>query len=322
MSTPDIPIPSELLALYLTGEADAAQRRAVEEWAAASPDNAAELESMRRVWELGADAGSMPEVDVDAAWERLDQRIAEEEGRGRVRAIRPVLTRWLAAAAMLTGLAFGARWFFQPRTDMYMAHATPTEVRLADSSYTVLSPGSRMEVRMGRKRRVELEGQAYFTVQRDAQRPFIVDAGDVTVTVLGTAFEVTAYDTSAYVSVRVRSGRVRVEVGDERVELGAGDRVRYHRERHFLERPPAPPAEVWGLRILHFEDAMLGQVAAELERIYRVRIDLRNERIVACRLTAEFDDEAIGTILTVIAETFGLQLEETNGGYALAGDGC
>src|SRR5690606_349671 len=153
MSHPGTSIPSELLALYLTGEADAAQRRAVEEWAAASPDNAAELESMRRVWELGADAGSMPEVDVDAAWERLDQRSVEEEGRGRVRAIRPVLTRWLAAAAMLTGLAFGARWFFQPRTDMYMAHATPTEVRLADSSHTVLSPGSRMEVRMGRKRR-------------------------------------------------------------------------------------------------------------------------------------------------------------------------
>lgn len=123
-------------------------------------------------------------------------------------------------------------------------------------------------------------------------------------------------------SVRVRSGRVRVEAGDERVQLTAGERVRYHRQRHFLERPPAPPAEVWGTRILHFEQATLAQVARELERIYPVRITLRNDRIAACRLTAAFDDEPIAAILAVIAETFGLQVEETDGQYVLDGDGC
>ena len=322
MNAPATPIPSELLARYLAGEADEAQRRAVEDWATADPAQAAELDRMRAIWDLGGNATDIPELDVDHAWDRLEARIAEEEGRGRVRSIRPVLTRWFAAAAVVACIVFALRWYFQPAVNTYHAAAVPVEVLLADSSLAVLAPGSQLEERTGEQRAIRLRGQAYFEVRRDEQRPFTVEVGDVLVAVLGTSFEVTAYDTSDHVSVRVRSGRVRVEAGDERVQLTAGERVRYHRQRHFMERPPAPPAEAWGTRILHFEQATLAQVARELERIYPVRITLRNDRIAACRLTAEFDDEAIGTILTVIAETFGLQLEETNGGYALAGDGC
>ena len=255
MKDPDASIPSELLACYLAGEADEEQRRAVEEWVAASPENAAELEAMRTVWDLGTHAAHLSEVDVDRAWSRLDQRIAEEEGRGRIRSIRtgPHWMRWLSAAAVVAGIAFAARWFFQPSVVTYYAAATPVEVLLADSSRSVLSPGSTLEERRGEQRAMHLHGQAYFEVRRDEQRPFTVDVGDVLVTVLGTAFEVTAYDTSNYVEVRVRSGRVRVDAGGERIELGAGDHIRYHKQRHFLERRPAPPAEVWGIRILQFE---------------------------------------------------------------------
>jgi len=324
MKDPDASIPSELLACYLAGEADEEQRRAVEEWVAASPENAAELEAMRTVWDLGTHAAHLSEVDVDRAWSRLDQRIAEEEGRGRIRSIRtgPHWMRWLSAAAVVAGIAFAARWFFQPSVVTYYAAATPVEVLLADSSRSVLSPGSTLEERRGEQRAMHLHGQAYFEVRRDEQRPFTVDVGDVLVTVLGTAFEVTAYDTSNYVEVRVRSGRVRVDAGGERIELGAGDHIRYHKQRHFLERRPAPPAEVWGIRILQFEGATLAQVAAQLERIYKVRITLHNDRIAACRLTAEFDHETINAILGVIAETFNLEVQAANDEFVLDGAGC
>ncbi len=317
-------IPSDLLALYLAGEADEAQRRAVEEWAAAAPEHAAELAAMRTLWELGADATDLPPVDVDRAWGQLEQRIAEEEGKGRIRSIRsgPNWTRWLSVAAAVAGIAFAARWFFQLSVETYYAAADTVEVLLTDSSRTVLSPGSRLDEHSGKQRAMHLQGQAYFEVRRDEQRPFIVDAGDVVVTVLGTAFEVTAYDTSAYVDVRVRSGRVQVDAGGEQLELTAGDHVRYHKQRHFLERRPAPPAEVWGIRILQFEGATLTQVAAQLERIYKVRIILRNDRIAACRLTAEFDDETIAAILDVIAETFSLEVQAANDEFTLDGIGC
>lgn len=323
MNLPD-PIPSDLLAAYLAGEADAEQRLAVEAWAAAAPEHTAELERMRTVWDLGSAAVDVPPVSVEAAWNKLEKRWAEAEGMDRVRPLhrRVAWGRWLAAAAALVGLSFALRLFMRPDAEVHLALAEPIEVLLADSSRTVLSPGTKLEELDGPQRANRLQGQAYFEVRRDERRPFTVAAGEVLITVLGTAFEVTAYDTSAFVSVRVRSGRVRVEAGAEHVELGAGDQVRYDKRRHFLERRPAAPAEVWGLRVLQFEGAALPQVVEQLERIYKVRVQLGNTRVAACRLTAEFDNEPIGTILDLIAETFGLQVERNAEGYVLIGDGC
>lgn len=318
-------IDSDLLALYLAGEADAAQRQAVETWAAVSPENAAELARMRTLWDLGGAASGMPEVDIDAAWSRLEVRIAEAEGRGRIRSIGggvPGWTRWFAAAAVLAGLVFAVRWFFQPRADSYMALTEAVEAELNDGSRAVLSPGTSMDVRLGRTRKVRLEGEAYFEVARDSVRPFQVESGDVLVTVLGTEFEVSAYDTADVVLVRVRSGRVRVGVGDDTIELGAGQHARYDKQKHLLERRAAPPAEVWGIRILQFEEASLVQVVDQLERLYQVPIDLRHEAIGRCTLTAEFEDEPIEVILGVITETFGLDLTKDSKGYALDGQGC
>ena len=318
-------IPSDLLAAYLAGEADATQRQVVEDWAAAAPEHVRELERMQALWDLGADGTAMPEMDVDAAWASVEARIAQVEGRGHARPIAggSNWSRWLAAAAVVAGLVFAARWYMQPAGLEHFAHEEAVEVWLADQSRSVLSHGSQMEERMGGRREIRLHGEAYFEVQRDMKRPFLVRTDGVDVTVLGTSFEVSAYDTAEAVLVRVRSGRVRVEAGGESLEIGAGEHALFHKERHFLERKAAPPAEVWGLSILQFEGASMTKVAEQLQRIYKVRIEISNQAIAHCMLTAEFDDETINTILSVIAETFGLQVERNaDGTYILNGDGC
>ncbi len=320
-STPDIP--SELLALYLAGEAEGAQRRAVEDWAAKAPANADELRRMRAVWDLGSQAANLPGVDVDRAWAKLEQRIAGAEGNGRIRTIGArTWTRWLSAAAMVALLVLAARWFFQPASTTFLAQAQPEQILLADSSRAVLFPGSKLKETRGRHRAMQLEGRAYFEVRRDEHRPFTVDAGDLRVTVLGTAFEVADYDTAAFATVRVRTGHVRVVAGTDTVELLAGDHLRYDKQRHQLERRPAPPMEVFGLRVLKFEGAPMARVVEQLETMYQVRITLGNERIADCSLKAEFNDEPIASILDVIAQTFRLQLTKDAGSFKLEGDGC
>jgi transmembrane sensor len=319
-------IDSNLLTRHLTGETDEAEARAVEAWAAASEANRGELERMRRIWELSGTTTDIPPFNVDAAFANVEARIADAEGKGRIRSIgsRNRWMPWLAAAAVIAGLVFAAQLFWRsPQPEMLFADASPVELVLKDSSNVVLAAGSRMDVLMNARRHVTLQGQAYFEVKRDEQRPFIVETGDVRVSVLGTAFTVIAYDTSIFVLVRVRSGLVRVEGGKDSVELKAGEHARYHRSRHFLERVPAAPAEVWGLRILQFENATLHQVAEQLQRIYHVQIDLRNPAIMGCTYTAEFDNEEITAILRVIADTFGLELRQAGKDhFMLDGEGC
>lgn len=317
-------ITSELLARYLSGEADKADRLAVEAWAAADPDHGAELERMRSIWSLGAGATSS-EVDTDRAWARLEGRIAQAEGRGRVvRLHRPrVIARWLAAAAVITGLFVGVRHWYQQRPSELMAANEHVRTVLQDSSMVVLSPGSRVNVRMKDERHINLQGEAYFEVQRDVERPFVVETNEVTVTVLGTAFEVSAFDTSASVLVRVRHGRVRVVAEGDSVILEAGGFARYNKAAHLLERLPAPPAEVFGERIIQFQEAPMTAVVAQLEKLFGVKVTLANDALKQCTLTATFEDEPIDYILRVIADTYRLELSQgAPGTYVLDGAGC
>ncbi|MFT4241570.1 MAG: sigma-70 family RNA polymerase sigma factor, partial [Acidovorax sp.] len=103
---------------------------------------------------------------------------------------------------------------------------------LPDGSTIQLDAQSRVGVRLlGRSRVADLlEGAAFFTVVRDEARPFIVQAGDVRVTVLGTRFGVERVPGRGGVLVQVESGRVRVEPGPGQParELGAGEALRVH----------------------------------------------------------------------------------------------
>lgn len=315
-------IDSELLARYIAGEADADQRAAVEAWAASADENAQELRAMQRLWSVGGEASSYPEADTDAAWRRIEARMDEHESLRSDSKGRASWRVWLAAAAIIGGIVFAVRLFEQTPAEHYAAKEQAVAFDLSDGSKAVLASGSRLEARMGSTRMMRLEGSAYFDVRRDTTHPFVIEAGDLEVMVLGTSFEVSAYDSASQSVVRVRSGRVRVVAGNDTLVLGAGEHARYHKDRHFLERAAALPIETWGLRVLQFEGASLDQVAAQLQRLYHVRIEWRNEAIARCRLTAEFDDESIERIVAVIAETFSLQVERTGKGYLLDGKGC
>ena len=187
----------------------------------------------------------------------------------------------------------------------------------------ILSPGSRLSSRMSDVRHIALSGEAYFEVERDTARPFVVETDDVRVTVLGTAFEVSSIDTSNSVLVRVRHGRVQVSTSEDTVILNGDEYARYTKLAHLLERMPAPHSQVWGDRIIQFKEAPLSEVVDQLEVLYHVRIRLANEGLIHCKLTATFDDEPIDYILRVIADTYGFTLTMGSpGSYTLDGDGC
>ncbi|MCB0817912.1 MAG: hypothetical protein KDB77_10395, partial [Flavobacteriales bacterium] len=146
-------MPSELLARYVAGEADASERDRVQRWAAEDPTHARELERFQRIWDWSEERPAAFEPDVDRAWQRVASRMAGS-GDGRVIPFRTV-TRWLAAAAMLTGLFFAVRYFLARPVERFAAADTHLPVELADGSSVTLSPGSRLEVSLGNTRRTE-----------------------------------------------------------------------------------------------------------------------------------------------------------------------
>lgn len=136
---------------------------------------------------------------------------------------------------------------------------------LPDGSVLTLDAQSHIEVDFSADRRLTrlLAGAAFFEVRRDENRPFVVQARDVQVTVLGTRFGV-EIDASESIVVQVESGRVRVDTLGQSHALTAGQSLRVQPEGTSLTRVLHPSS--WRDGRLDFDTVPLAQVLARIQR--------------------------------------------------------
>ncbi|MFZ1688454.1 MAG: hypothetical protein WAU70_13575, partial [Flavobacteriales bacterium] len=157
---PSSDIDSDLLARYVAGEADDAQRLAVEHWAASSAVNARELERFRSLWSMSDAGASAGEVDVEAAWRKVSARMDDGRVIPMNRSKRSAWG-WVAAAAAIVGLLLVGRVLLsQDEDQVFVADNSYVTVTLPDSSVVTLSPGTRLVATVEAERRVQLNGQA------------------------------------------------------------------------------------------------------------------------------------------------------------------
>lgn len=128
--------------------------------------------------------------------------------------------RLLKIAAVLTVLiGIGSLLFFimkQPTWEtIYNSQMITREVKLKDGSLIWLKPKSSISISNEfneQQREVKLKGAAYFDVEKDSERPFIVKAGNVKTEVLGTMFNIQAFDFERNVQIVLTEGSVRISM--------------------------------------------------------------------------------------------------------------
>lgn len=210
----------KILNKYLSGECTPQEKAEVEEWFA-SLDT---LNDDPRLFD------AQPAAELQRKMlEEIRHRIACERGDKRGSA-----TRWWSpmrvAASMLVVALAGVAWIMikqdgSPISFAYNGQKGSTTItiqntssnveehRLPDGSLIKLQPHG-MIIYSGQfapdKREVRLIGEAFFDVTKDKTRPFIINARDVMVKVLGTSFNIKAYEDDQEVKVAVKTGRVSV----------------------------------------------------------------------------------------------------------------
>lgn len=190
-------------------------------WLAADSRHAQAMDSMLELWDDLAVVKSLP-LQLD----RPDRSRRQWFAGGLVLAASLVL-----AVLLSPGLDL------RPDQQLYQTRiGEQLVVDLADGSQVTLNTNSQLSVKFeGEQRRLELtRGEAFFDVQRDESRPFVVEAGDAQVTVLGTAFNIYIKQGASHISVT--EGTVKV------LELSA---------------PDSRPADA---RILHENEGIVGSV--------------------------------------------------------------
>lgn len=177
---------------------------------------------------------------------------------------------------------------------------------LEDGTKITLNAGSKIsypEQFSNDKREVWLEGEAFFEVARDAERPFTVRAGAVNTRVLGTSFNIRAYRDEQHVQVAVASGKVKVSQSDaDENFLLPGKAIDYNAEKQAFRIGDFNRQEVlaWKEGTLYFKDASYKEVEKALERWYGVEISAEGEAKEDWQYSGSFQQESLKNVLRSI----------------------
>jgi transmembrane sensor len=319
----------ELLARYLAGEPGAAGE--AKAWIAASAENRAYFETMKRTWEISGKAVPADRFDTDAAWEKMQARIhpGKKAKRNYFRAAAGVLL--VAAILFVVVLVVSVRQMLinDPPIPV-LALSTGDNTRrdtLPDGSMTSLNRDSRLEYTAtftGETREVSLSGEAFFEVAHNADQPFVVHAGAMDVRVLGTSFNVRAYPGTDSVCVSVRTGKVKCSAANDTVVIGPGEIAVYNLRTRTLRTSAEtdPNTLAWRTRTFEFSNTPLSVAVKKLNEVYGEGIVVKNPQIGNCRLTAVFRNESLDNIVTVIGDALGLQVARKGQTFLLDGNGC
>lgn len=220
---------NEIIIRYLDGSAGWEEKTRLLQWLKQSDDNSGDFAAIRDLW-LSCNAMMENESEADIALGELKDRILQKQDRleresgtkTKTKALSFTL-RWTQAVAVLLlllgiGYAIGS-WRSHSVPDVVVqnqlitAKGSKGRFTLPDGTVVWLNSETKLtypERFTGDRRLVSLEGEAYFEVAKNPEKPFIVQAGEIDVEVLGTCFDLDSYSFGEFVETALLAGSVKI----------------------------------------------------------------------------------------------------------------
>ncbi|MEY2917352.1 MAG: hypothetical protein RIS73_1066 [Bacteroidota bacterium] len=253
--------------------------------------------------------------------------------------------RWLWIAAAAVVLIFIAISLLLPQKRTHEAMAVKSEkkmqqqvvhakekkyIHLQDGSTVLLNEGSRLEYPdtfKNNTREVTLIGEGYFDIQHDASRPFIVHAGKVNTTVLGTAFNIKAFPQQKEIIVTVTRGKVKVDNDKKMIGIITPNEsivVNTENKSYRQQKVNAEEVVEWKKQYLVLDDISMEDAAVLIDNKYHVNISFAKESLKDCRISATFlDNENLEQVLTVVTGVVNARYTaQPNDQIIISGEGC
>ncbi len=189
-------------------------------------------------------------------------------------------------------------------------------ITLSDGSQVTLNADSKLKYPDrfdDASREVYLEGEGYFVVQRTINRPFILHTGNLSTTVLGTTFNVSAYPENKTIAVSLLEGKVKVSrnekgtIGNIAV-LQPQEQLQYDKELDVSSCGLFDSLEAvgWKDNIYKFENEPLGNVLSQLERAFGITFKITDQSVLTQNMTVKFEKDSLQTVVGVIKNLTGL----------------
>lgn len=226
---------NNLISKLLSGEITALEEKELYAWLQKDSSNLDELKTKERVWKLAEGKEKKFEPAVEPAWQKFSRRLENQ------RVLRRNKT-WFAIAAAFLLLAAVVFTFkdFETKANIIRTTSAQADVfYLPDSSIVWLDKASELiypEEFSTEKRVVRLKGHAYFKVKKNDAAPFFVLAGETETRVVGTAFDVIAYNNLSYIEIVVSEGKVLFSSQIDKVILEKNEKGVFEKESKMISK--------------------------------------------------------------------------------------
>lgn len=246
-----------------------------------------------------------PEADMDALYARIEAN--KNRPSKKVRTLSP----WISRIAAMLILALGATYFvYTTKTTTQLADAGQrTEFLLPDSSAVTLNAGSEAEYKAWNwknNRKLQLDGEAYFKVAKGQTFDVVTTMGKVTV--VGTQFNVKARDNRF--DVTCFEGKVKVTSNGHTILLTPGMSVAFDNGKQIDLPSDENTQPGWLTYEVNYQGEKLERIINEMERQYRIDIDLTDKQIAQERHSGSIPMNNIGDALEIIETAYHLKSQK------------
>lgn len=322
----------ELIYKSLSGEITSEEQSQLNQWLNASADNQKEADIITETWELSSNFTKDFDVDLDKDFAQLQNRIqsnfniVEVEKKEAIVKSMPTAstqkTSWwkplsVAAAVLLLAGAFFILNNNQSEAQMLVletGEGEEKEVQLADNSKVWLNENSKLTYPRqmdGDYRKVTLEGEAFFDVTKNSQKQFIITTRNSEVKVLGTSFQVSAYDETK-TEVVVKTGKVSLGKKNEVKPLVlVANEIGIHNnqtDQYSKGRIKDFNTISWQSNVLDFDDTSLSKVLYDVGKHFDIELILANKKLSNCPFGSIFNSPQRQDVLDAICKVFELKL--------------
>ncbi len=294
----------------ISGDAGPAERERLAEEIRGKEQQRSEFEKIKNAWALASSQKEMDPLSMERSWLKFRNRQLHLSRSAELRRI------FSYAAILLLVLALGVYigQLQNPQDDVMLSENTVREVHVPNGKQAevVLNDGSRVWLNSGttlaysgtddrKARKVSLTGEAFFEVQK-GKLPFVVSSPYGEIKVLGTSFNVRAYDDMAF-QATLTEGRILFRSGSAERTLSPGEQLSLDTGGEIqVRKVDVALASSWKEGVISFENEPLKEVVKKLEKHFDLTISL-DPGLAPIRFTGKVFNEPVEEVLNYIGKT-------------------
>lgn len=309
---------STLVSKVLAGEAVDDEKKLLQQMLRESDEQASAYNRIKEYWD--ADVIPTSKRDNNKFVNDLMTKLGSESEKSTSK-FRKIYQRIASVAAVLffattCSLLYLYNTSGSDHFYTYSAQSTPTDYVLEDGTSVKLNKNSSITFRsdFGKDRRdVQLTGEAFFKVTKDASKPFTVEAYGTKTEVLGTSFNVKA--NHGNVITTLVEGVVRFRSNKCEEVLKPGEEICYNTTTHRYDRYATDTQfnTAWVTGRFNYNNVTFAELSEKLEQIYQLDIQITDKKIADHIVSASFlNEEPIEEILSALENELGFSYEIKN----------